>query len=290
MDSTHLMYFKAIAETQNMRQASKQLFISQPALSKSLASLEKELGCSLFDRRNGRLVLNVHGQELLRQTKQMELIFDNISTYFQNQRDSIRPLSIYSIDSSYSYFIKNYFSYDSKPIRLKSMPRDMLLEAFRSGEADAVIIDSGSVSSGLGRELKQIHLLDEQLMLIVPKTHPLSSLKQIDIHDLTGYRFMHRISNQWLPEILEKNKVQLNIHWAVDADTWNYCRSNMSDVMPLYLESSAFFSSHEQTSSLGKSYSVLRVTGEYTSRMIFLLYFAANQDRLKDFIDSVKPM
>ena len=50
MDSNRLLHFKAIAECENITKAADKLFISQPALSKSLSSIEAELGCMLFNR------------------------------------------------------------------------------------------------------------------------------------------------------------------------------------------------------------------------------------------------
>ena len=65
MDSTHLLYFKAIAESESLTKAAQSLHISQPALSKSLSALEKELGRPLFNRVGGRLYLNADGRLLL---------------------------------------------------------------------------------------------------------------------------------------------------------------------------------------------------------------------------------
>ena len=66
MDLASLRYFKAVAETQNMSKAAKNLFVSQSALSKSIRTLENELGGSLFQRTGKNLVLNDGGRILLR--------------------------------------------------------------------------------------------------------------------------------------------------------------------------------------------------------------------------------
>ena len=50
MDLTQIKYFHAIARHQSIARASDELFVSQPALSKSLARLEDELGVQLFER------------------------------------------------------------------------------------------------------------------------------------------------------------------------------------------------------------------------------------------------
>ena len=51
MELLQLRYFCVVAKHQNMTKAAAELMISQPALSKTIASLEKELGTPLFVRR-----------------------------------------------------------------------------------------------------------------------------------------------------------------------------------------------------------------------------------------------
>lgn len=51
MDLQKLQRFCAIARSQNMSQAARELFLSEPALSRTLKQIEEELGVSLFTRR-----------------------------------------------------------------------------------------------------------------------------------------------------------------------------------------------------------------------------------------------
>ena len=61
MELLQLRYFCVVAKHQNMTKAAASLMISQPALSKTIASLEKELELRLFDRttRDVRLTRSV---------------------------------------------------------------------------------------------------------------------------------------------------------------------------------------------------------------------------------------
>lgn len=51
MNLPQLYYFRKLAEVQHYTEAAKSLYISQPTLSDSIASLEKELSCSFLKRR-----------------------------------------------------------------------------------------------------------------------------------------------------------------------------------------------------------------------------------------------
>lgn len=50
MDTSIFRYVLEVEKYRNITQAAKRLFISQPALTKQLNKLEKELGFSPFDR------------------------------------------------------------------------------------------------------------------------------------------------------------------------------------------------------------------------------------------------
>lgn len=64
-------YICTLAETGNLTQAAKQLYISQPALSLYVSNLEKSLGAKLFDRTRKRFVLTYIGELYVEKAKQM---------------------------------------------------------------------------------------------------------------------------------------------------------------------------------------------------------------------------
>ena len=66
MELNQLHYFVAVARCENITKAAKELFITQPALSRVILRLEQELGTPLFDRHGGRVTLNEHGRAFLR--------------------------------------------------------------------------------------------------------------------------------------------------------------------------------------------------------------------------------
>ena len=58
-----LCYFLSVAKHQNFTKAAKECHIAQPAISKQMLSLEKELGFPLFERKNRRVELTDAGKE-----------------------------------------------------------------------------------------------------------------------------------------------------------------------------------------------------------------------------------
>ena len=68
MDLHSLLYFKKVAELQHLTRAAEELRVAQPSLSRTIASLEADLGVKLFDRVGKGIVLNRNGAILLRHT------------------------------------------------------------------------------------------------------------------------------------------------------------------------------------------------------------------------------
>lgn len=63
MNLAQLYYFRKLAQLQHYTKAAKELYITQPSLSDSIASLEQELGIALFQKEGRNIKLTKHGSE-----------------------------------------------------------------------------------------------------------------------------------------------------------------------------------------------------------------------------------
>lgn len=66
MELTQLEYFRVVARLEHITKAAEALHVSQPALSSTIARLEKDVGTPLFDRSANRIHLNASGRIFLR--------------------------------------------------------------------------------------------------------------------------------------------------------------------------------------------------------------------------------
>ena len=64
MNFIQLDYFRKVVELGSVTKAARDLFVTQPAVSKQLRLLEEELGCDLFLRRGSRMILTREGDFL----------------------------------------------------------------------------------------------------------------------------------------------------------------------------------------------------------------------------------
>ena len=77
MTFKQLEAFQKTAELENITKAAKELYISQPSLSKMIKDLEFELGYNLFERIGKNITLNKNGEILYKHVKSLQY---NIST------------------------------------------------------------------------------------------------------------------------------------------------------------------------------------------------------------------
>lgn len=87
MELIQLRYFIQVAESQNITATAKKLFISQPALSASIARLEGDLGVKLFKRQKNRIVLTEAGTMFLTSAKKAIAILDESVEDIRNCSD-----------------------------------------------------------------------------------------------------------------------------------------------------------------------------------------------------------
>src|SRR5689334_20031179 len=67
MNLRHLRYFAGVAQAGSFRKAAEQLRVAQPALTRQIAALEKELGVALFEPDSRRRKLSAAGRVLARE-------------------------------------------------------------------------------------------------------------------------------------------------------------------------------------------------------------------------------
>lgn len=70
--------FLSIAQAPSLTRAAERLCMTKSAVSQTLAELERQLGCALFDRHHGRLFINVQGQRLIPLADEIHARVDDI--------------------------------------------------------------------------------------------------------------------------------------------------------------------------------------------------------------------
>ena len=96
MTDLQILYFLKVAKHMNYTAAARELYITQPSLSKQISALERELGTSLFDRsRKNRLALTPAGKLFQKTFEQsMEAFQDTVHQVRLQQKDRAMELRV----------------------------------------------------------------------------------------------------------------------------------------------------------------------------------------------------
>lgn len=81
------MYFQKVAELEHLTKAAEALHIAQPALSRTIRSMEEELDVSLFTHQGRNIHLTRDGHILLKYTNKILGSLDDLRQELQDSRD-----------------------------------------------------------------------------------------------------------------------------------------------------------------------------------------------------------
>lgn len=190
MDVEQLRYFLKVAERGNFTRAAEEVGISQPALSRSIARLEQELGQPVFERQTRGLALTEAGQLLQGRAQQIVTLIEDTKSEITDDGVSGR-VRVAAIPTIAPYFLPDVlrrFS-DEFPEAFLSVHEDTtdhLLKSVNDGIVDVAILALPLEARYLDIE----ELFEEELLLVVAPDHPLATRKQVRLADIEPHPFV----------------------------------------------------------------------------------------------------
>lgn len=135
-------YFYKVAVTGNMTQAAKQLYITQPALSKAISNLERQLNCQLFVRSRKGVSLTIEGEILLQNVRETYSLLNDTRQKIESFHNSTISevhigvgrdlLEIYVIPR----LAKMFSVYPTTRVNLAILSTDSIFNQLRDGTLD----------------------------------------------------------------------------------------------------------------------------------------------------------
>ncbi len=187
----HLRHLKAVAQHRSLQAAADAIHLTQPALTKSIARFEEELGASLFDRRGRRLVLTelgermvARGEDLLRHVRELEEeveLWKGLGT--GDVALGVGPFAeLGLLPDVLARFVADH---PAVRVRVRSGHTGTLIPALLAGELHFVVTDQELAEL---REDLEIHPLErDPIGAAVGPAHPLARRRRLAFADLAGH-------------------------------------------------------------------------------------------------------
>lgn len=143
MNFNQLEYFVAVAKSESMSQAARDLNASQPAVSSNIQKLEREIGVNLFDRTGRRVVLNQYGKTFLPTAKSLlSQLEEGLETMRDMQRSEENRIVMCTRAFAYLPSLKSSVYARHPNLSLSNIDCDFadLHDSVKSGDIDFCIV------------------------------------------------------------------------------------------------------------------------------------------------------
>ena len=189
MNLQQLYYFRKLAEVQHYTEAAKALYITQPSLSDSIASLESELSVALFQKKGRGIELTKYGQEFYQYVNQALGVLEHGIAIMKEKSDSVTgTIDVGCIPTLLGDFLPDALDlYQEKHPQVnfnifqdKSIP---VAEGVSAGDYDI-----GFCSMVENKEdLVFVPITYQELIVIVRNGHPLARYDSMELTALRDY-------------------------------------------------------------------------------------------------------
>ncbi len=189
-----LRYFVAVAEELHFTRAAERLFISQPALSKQIRTLERALGAPLFERRGREVRLTAAGEALLPRARRVLAEWGVAEDAVEQAKASQQATLVIGMSTSPGRggllpAIRSRFT-------LQHPAANLTLRQFNWEDPTAGLADGSSEVAFVWLPLpspgryRWIVVAEEPTMVAMPESHPLARSAEVDFTDLLDEPFL----------------------------------------------------------------------------------------------------
>ncbi|MFF3650852.1 LysR family transcriptional regulator [Streptomyces sp. NPDC002181] len=196
MDLDTVRTFVAAADTGRFQEAAAELAVTQQAVSKRIAALERSLGVRLFTRTPRGAELTIDGQAFLPHARELLRVAERATASVRTGR---RPLRVDIIASrGAASGLMRAFHQAHPDVELDVLMLfdiETAVAAIRSGEIDASFRAVAAPGRPLPEDIESVRVLDEPLQLLTGPAHALAGARSVPLAELAGHRI-------WMPGIV----------------------------------------------------------------------------------------
>ena len=192
MEMHQLRYAVAVARSGNFSRAAEQCHVSQPSLSQQILKLEEELGERLFERTKREARPTPHGEVFLRRAIRILEEVDAAKREAEDAKDLltgtvmigvIPTAAPYMLPKAITAFMKRFPGVE---VVVQEEPTARLLKLLHGYEVDLALLSPPFPTE----RLETLPIMNEELLLAVPPSHPFATKRSITAGDLEQERLI----------------------------------------------------------------------------------------------------
>lgn len=195
-----------VYEMGSYTRAAEKLSLTQPAVSKHIRQLERELGVSIFDRTGLKLRLTPEGKLIVRYAERVIALSDGLRRALADRSRAVDRLRVGVTHTSESSIVAEVLARYTEEnvntrITLRTDALASLYEMLKSYQIDIAIVE-GDVSDPA---IRTIRLDTDNLAVAVSNEHPLASRPSVTIDELRRERLILRLPSSGTRTLFDAN-------------------------------------------------------------------------------------
>ncbi len=181
MTLVQLRHLISLAQSGSFTKSAESLFLTQPALSRSIRALEDELGQPLFDRVGRRSVLTPFGVDALQRARQLVFDADELAGSGKQLREGRSGRVRIGLGSGPGAMLMTPLlktmatAHPTVHLDIARGHTDMLVQRLRERELDALVVDARSLTPS--PDLRLVSTVEMRGAFMVRADHPLTRWK-----------------------------------------------------------------------------------------------------------------
>jgi len=193
ISTRHLKAFLALAEKKNFTRAAEASFLSQPAFSMLIRSLEQSMGVRLFDRGTRRVELTPEGRAFELSAARLLTEFDGALAEIKDlaalRKGQVTIAALPSLSARHLPPVIAEFklAHPQLELVLRDITADDCLDLVRRGRADIALTPAAESA-----EFDVEPAWPDSFFLVCPQDHALARKKRVQSVDLLGHTFIQQ--------------------------------------------------------------------------------------------------
>lgn len=213
MELLQLRYFCVVARYQSVTRAAAELMISQPALSKTIHNLEREVGMPLFERRGKYIQLNRMGEIFYAQARQSLLALDDGISMLSDMSDATSGEVHVQVQGASNFLPDLYLAFQAQYPFIRLMLSNLTQsDHLQLSDFDFTLYTTKRYTPSRN----SVPLLRERMVLAVPLDHVLAGRPCVHLSEAAPYPFIITNIYTYLQELCREAGFSPNIRTQCD--------------------------------------------------------------------------